>query len=38
MLLSKCKITDKNLSKYQLNQIKTKEIMRIQIINRNLKN
>ena len=24
MLVSKCKITDKNLSKYQLNQIKKK--------------
>ena len=33
MLVSKCKITDKNLSEYQLNQIK-----KIQIINPNLKN
>ena len=38
MLVSKCKITDKNLSEYQLNQIKIKEIIKIQIINLNLKN
>ena len=36
MLVSKCKITDKNLSEYQLIQIKNKKI--IQIINLNLKN
>ena len=38
MLVSKCKITDKNLSEYQLNQIKDKKIIKIQIINLNLKN
>ena len=38
MLVSKVKITDKNLSEYQLNQIKIKEIIKIQVINRNLKN
>ena len=38
MLVSKCKITDKNLSEYQLNQIKNKKITKIQIINLNLKN
>ena len=38
MLVSKCKITDKNLSEYQLNLKKIKEIIKIQIINLNLKN
>ena len=38
MLVSKVKITDKNLSEYQLNQIKIKEVIKIQIINLNLKN
>ena len=38
MLVSKVKITDKNLSEYQLNQIKINEIIKIQIINLNLKN
>ena len=38
MLVSKCKITDKNLSEYQLNQIKNKRIIKIRIINHNLKN
>ena len=39
MLVSKCKITDKNLSEYQLNQIKEKkEEIKILIIILNLKN
>ena len=38
MLVSKVKITDENLSEYQLNQIKINEIIEIQIINLNLKN
>ena len=38
MLVSKCKITDKNFSEYQLNQIKNKRNKKIQIINLNLKN
>ena len=37
MLVSKCKITDKNLSEYQLNQIK-EILIPIRIINLNLKN
>ena len=38
ILVSKVKIIDKNLSEYQLSQIKIKEIIKIQIINLNLKN
>ena len=38
MLVSKCKITDKNLSKYQLNQIKEKDKIIILIIIHNPKN
>ena len=38
MLVSKCKITNENLSEYQLDQIKVNEIIKIQIINLNLKN
>ena len=38
MLVSKCKITDKNLSKYKLNQIKKKDKILILIIIHNLKN
>ena len=38
MLVSKCKITDKNLSEYQLNQIKDKRNNLQQIANLNLKN
>ena len=38
MLVSRCKITNKNLSEYQLQQIKEKEEIKILIINLNLKN
>ena len=39
MLVSKCKIIDKNLSEYQLNQIKEKkEEIKIQTIMHNRKN
>ena len=35
MLVSKSIITDKNLSDYQLNQMKIKEIIKLLIINHN---
>ena len=38
MLIGRCKITDKNLSEYQLNQIKEKRGNKILTIIRNLKN